>query len=95
MSGKTVTLPTGLVVPRVGIWLPESCPDAATKHSPEPGTYLGHEYVARLRLRAGQRQERCSTCGLFAIWTGGRDVPDWPKRPTDPPGDDPEKLRDA
>jgi len=57
-----VTLPTGLTVPRVGLWLHESCPDAATRHTQTPRNMdaNGHSRT--------HRQRKCSTCGLWAIW---------------------------
>lgn len=60
-------------------WTPPPCPNAA-RHTPMPEGYMAWHSVAEDRDKAGQRQEKCLGCGLFAIWKGGRSLAGWPKR---------------
>jgi hypothetical protein len=44
-------------------------------HTPVPDGYVARSEDADRRLARGQRQERCPTCGLWAVWrtkSGGR-----------------------
>lgn len=56
----------------------DRCPEAAN-HAPMPDGYMGWHGAAQRRGRAGQRQKRCPGCGLFTLWTGGKEVPGWPR----------------
>lgn len=56
----------------------DDCPDKA-QHTPRPTGYIAFATIAAERTRAGQRQVRCSTCGFFVVWVGGREIPDWPR----------------
>lgn len=55
-----------------------TCP-SAEHHAPMPADYGAWEAVANRRQNAGQRNRRCSGCGLWALWLGGREVPGWPR----------------
>lgn len=55
------------------------CPNAA-QHAPMPADYGAWDTIAIRRMNAKQIQKRCGLCGLWLLWTGGRDVPGWPRR---------------
>lgn len=45
----------------------EQCPDAATRHTKAPHSYLAwHEWATKMGRT--HRQERCPTCGFFSVW---------------------------
>lgn len=60
-----------------------TCPNVG-RHTPMPRGYIAWHELAHRRDRAGQTQVRCVGCGLYEIWTGGRSIPDWPRRPRKP-----------
>jgi hypothetical protein len=68
MASRFVTLPTGLRVPRKGVWLHQSCPDAAVLHyrnADGGGTPPDMDTNGRSPTRV---QSKCPTCGLWALW---------------------------
>lgn len=46
----------------------EDCPDSGRLHTPVPDGYVDRAEDAEQRLAKLQRQERCPTCGLWAVW---------------------------
>lgn len=48
----------------------DKCPDREKFHTPHPTTYLGHS-VWMAQMSECHTQEKCPTCGLWAVW---RDV---------------------
>ncbi len=59
---KTVTLPTGITVPKVGVWLYESCP-AANEHDPMPRDFNPGSGLSRTHT-----QRKHAVCGLWTQW---------------------------
>jgi hypothetical protein len=56
----------------------DTCPDAA-RHAPMPAGYMGNSGAAERRIKARQRNKLCPGCDRWVIWTGGKDVPGWPR----------------
>jgi hypothetical protein len=62
-SPRTVTLPAGITVPKVGFWLYESCPEA-DQHSLFPADFNANQTSPSKT----HRQAKHVTCGLWTQW---------------------------